>query len=785
MIDAPTSIPDTAPAVADSAEAPRPLPEWSRDRASWRRAAVKAAGIAATILALAFMVAIAITALVDATSGSAGTRDLLGASPSAVGTADLLRLWAAVFFTAHLVPYTGSSGLASVTVFGVGPLLLTGFVLVLSYRAGRALGLSAPVEASMGTRAGRAALLAVPYGLICLMVYIIARVLPGGETADGVVSPSLLALITPWVLVGAAGAFGGMTARPGLPAGGAVRAAVAGVYAVFVGLALLAVLGLVVSAIKLAIAPPSVGTASAPAILGGLVLAAVYAVNAVGLGWGDALGLTLFDQGAYALLVVAPLVGAVAGGLVVHRRARLLDRSAYVAAFAITSALLCLVATPIATGGALGVGTTVTSGGSPLIVLPVASLVAVAAVWGAAYVPLVNVPLWSRFAAAVTRVPGHTAVSGAAAGVSAAAGRAAAAAPLSSGSVVDEPPASRPLRPTVPRWAWMSLVAIVVVGTGLATTNAVLSSRYSPESTIEAFLAARAAHDNATLLAVTVFHAAGDGTMLTDRAALDRMDRLPQNRRSDIRDVRVVSLNTDGQRATADVSYTTGGVQKHLSLTLVQRSGTKHLGLYPTWQVQIEAPALTIVSSALHGAVFVDGSPIDVGGSGSSSVYVVPGYHEVHMAPGPVTLGDRQVIAAEGAEADPVRLQATLSPAGEKAARQALHDLYARCAAATVLEPDRCPNAVYNGGGQVANVQWTLTTDPASTATLELDPDDGLVTARGKWEMAVGYEYRYDCPGCDSPPPVEHENDHDGGSFVHRLMWNGSSFDVGPTAPDF
>jgi len=80
-------------------------------------------------------------------------------------------------------------------------------------------------------------------------------------------------------------------------------------------------------------------------------------------------------------------------------------------------------------------------------------------------------------------------------------------------------------------------------------------------------------------------------------------------------------------------------------------------------------------------------------------------------------------------------------PAGatDESAKAMVAKAFAQCAAAKVAEVADCPQQLGSGG--TSNVTWSMTGDPLSGATVNFDPDSGLITVHGNFHMSATYDW--------------------------------------------
>ncbi len=80
-------------------------------------------------------------------------------------------------------------------------------------------------------------------------------------------------------------------------------------------------------------------------------------------------------------------------------------------------------------------------------------------------------------------------------------------------------------------------------------------------------------------------------------------------------------------------------------------------------------------------------------------------------------------------------------PAGatDESAKAIVAKAFAQCAAAKVARVADCPQQL--GVGGTTNVRWSMTGDPLSGATVNFDPDSGLITVHGNFRMSATYDW--------------------------------------------
>ncbi len=104
--------------------------------------------------------------------------------------------------------------------------------------------------------------------------------------------------------------------------------------------------------------------------------------------------------------------------------------------------------------------------------------------------------------------------------------------------------------------------------------------------------------------------------------------------------------------------------------------------------------------------------------------------------------------------------------ATDQGAKDLVGKAFTQCAAARAAAQADCPQGL--AFPDVTNVSWSLTGDPLSTATVSFDPQTGLFTVRGTFNMTTQYYvqgYPYSRPSYNT-------------KYTAYLLWDGQALRV-------
>lgn len=263
-------------------------------------------------------------------------------------------------------------------------------------------------------------------------------------------------------------------------------------------------------------------------------------------------------------------------------------------------------------------------------------------------------------------------------------------------------------------WISLVLVAVAVLGVGgyLIWDNVTKSMRdEAVTATAQTYLQGISDGDVAMALG-TLAEQPADSTLLTNEVLATSVAAQP------ITNATVDAITTDGETATADVSYTIGDTEVAVTLDLVGDGRT-------SWHITDGLADLTLTSS---DALTINGAAVD-----QLSYPVLPGSYTAAPVTDLISLGDDTTVLIN----DPLGEGATISPAysvSEAGRETILSTLKAdidRCLASTESVMDGCPFGIDPGETEVkaGSVRFELTNDPWADFAAELDPT--TLTATG------------------------------------------------------
>lgn len=278
--------------------------------------------------------------------------------------------------------------------------------------------------------------------------------------------------------------------------------------------------------------------------------------------------------------------------------------------------------------------------------------------------------------------------------------------------------------------AAVALVALVaLVGGGIY-----LNGVYSPEGAARLYVSALASGDVAGAWSTLTVAAPGQ-TVSTSLIERDALAAALHSGHPAISAVSVGNAVVDGAEARVPVSYSLAGAARHESLSLVQ-SGARHLGLFPTWKVQLHPFVLTLTLASSAGALSIDGRPVAIATDKPQAIAVLPLNHRIQTAGTPMVQASSQDLSwlgLDGSGSQAVDLPVKLTPAGEASAKQSLKAAFDACAASTDRAPSGCPQS---SGALGDRIGWRLVGDPLADLTFS---QGAPPSASGHYLMVQSY----------------------------------------------
>jgi hypothetical protein len=292
----------------------------------------------------------------------------------------------------------------------------------------------------------------------------------------------------------------------------------------------------------------------------------------------------------------------------------------------------------------------------------------------------------------------------------------------------------------------VAVFLILVLGGGAFIANASLSSTYSPQRAVTAYLAAQSRGDVATMMANANFLKGDNGLdQLFNQDAVTAMLGVAENRAlSNVSVTSTESLDSSTSKVTVEMTWNGGG--RTQTYVVHKDTARVHDLFYYSWRADIAASSVSVTLPNQAGAISVDGISLP---SGTTSFSVIQGYHTVTMASTDLYDTFNQTVnAVEG--------NATLAVAGNfsadatSAAVSAVKDTFNGGTCDTKAYFD-CPNHKYTTeagydytilpmpGGDVRAVNWifTLASDPTAGMKLVVATTAEQVNASGSCAMKL------------------------------------------------
>ncbi|QZH62631.1 hypothetical protein K1X22_13610 [Mycolicibacterium farcinogenes] len=208
-----------------------------------------------------------------------------------------------------------------------------------------------------------------------------------------------------------------------------------------------------------------------------------------------------------------------------------------------------------------------------------------------------------------------------------------------------------------------------------------------------------------------------------------------------ITNIRILNANETGDMAQVHVVANFGDQTSDQTLMVKKQDGG--------WKLSGAAAKINLTASALTTnpvtgqplpalPVSLFGKPI----SGSSVVYVFPGWLELGSANKYLSVTAQRPVLLEGLVAQgvaiPAGLQVQLSDAGSEAAKKAVADAVAECAKSTQLSPPGCPQSVPNPMLVDGTAHWEAPADLSGLQYTFMSLDMGLrVMGTAEWKLTA------------------------------------------------
>jgi hypothetical protein len=719
-----------------------------------------------------------------------------------------LVIYGFVFFTAHLAPFNADISLFGSSIYGVGSLLITAAVVLFSYRSGGLIERRFPYSVSNGESVMRAAFIAVPYWVGCLLLFLVSSIhAQSSQFGNATLGPSAIGLFTPLLLVGGAAAIGARRQRGGPVSATsryAVRGAVLALFAIAIGM-LASVVGAILAALIGAAthssafssssststgASPTVSpTAAGPVFALLAVLVAIFYIpNGLAWLWGSALGFDLASVGW--LILVFAVIGALLGALTIQSRSDPTEQVSFAVTFGLASFVLTLISRP--TIGTWAVG------GNPWIVLLVGLVLGVGLAIVGPYAARTGLgqsalalPLMT---AALRRLP-LPGEGGAPLGASVGEhGGLSASIPDAGGpppgwSSPLSGPATAVLAPPMPaarvepmrihfgkRAKIVTAVGIVAI-VALVGVNIYLASATTAQAAASAYEQAVGNNDASAIWshlqvrepATLGFQQPQALPRLLSQNDLKAMLSLPQNAHQARTNIAAGNIIQTADNATVQVSFQQQGQSASETLTMVRDNSQHQFLFYPVWKVAV-VPGVVSVNLPARGArIAIDGTqlPPDAG-----AAYVLPGTHKVTLLPsGPFAATDTIAVVGSQAPAQVSFKNMQLTSEAKTAAATTVKNYFTSCLQ-TTNGFGSCPQRLNEY--VTSPIQWQLVGDPTTSLNVSVEPNSQSILATGHFLMTASFS--------SDAGPVHRVS---GGAYCLPVAWNGQSFEVQNTGFGF
>jgi hypothetical protein len=292
----------------------------------------------------------------------------------------------------------------------------------------------------------------------------------------------------------------------------------------------------------------------------------------------------------------------------------------------------------------------------------------------------------------------------------------------------------------------------------------------SPDAVAKRYVSDTGRNDPGSVWEDIEVSVAGASTQhLTGQSDLKAMMALSENHNPARSAIATTRTDTNGSSSTVTVTWKEGS-QTQTETLLLHRSASDRFLFFPDWRIVMVPATLSFGLPAPDTKVTIDGSPVAASG-GAVTVAVFPGTHKVAASASSLFDADIQSVNASGYSTQ-VKFNLTLTSAASAAIRKSLGDFFAKCATATVANPDGCPQSSFESG---SGFTWTMIGDPAASLALSIDRAN-KVHAIGHYLMLYTFNGTY-------PSGVRHRVE--GGPYEAVMDWTGSSMNIGTVSRAF
>lgn len=286
-----------------------------------------------------------------------------------------------------------------------------------------------------------------------------------------------------------------------------------------------------------------------------------------------------------------------------------------------------------------------------------------------------------------------------------------------------------PAGPVGTRRTWLLVGALTLVAClGTSGLGVVQWAFFRPQAAIDGYFAALADRDSDAALGYLTDQGSGADTKLLAQLLRGKGYQPPT-------DVKISSLERDGDSATATVAYRLGDARETTTLTL-RREDETTAGLFHGWRLS-GAPTQLNAAIADPG-VRLNGVELPVATEGPPVVLLPGGYSATGPSSALSETPSATVLVGPGETAAVLQLAPVLKPAAIEAVEARVRAWLDECAKQTVAAPPGCPFRYY--GGSIQKITWKILeypklavelTGPASAQVSTPTETQGRVEASG------------------------------------------------------
>ncbi|RAO28868.1 hypothetical protein ONO86_05904 [Micromonospora noduli] len=286
-----------------------------------------------------------------------------------------------------------------------------------------------------------------------------------------------------------------------------------------------------------------------------------------------------------------------------------------------------------------------------------------------------------------------------------------------------------PAGPVGTRRTWLLVGALTLVAClGTSGLGVVQWAFFRPQAAIDGYFAALADRDSDAALGYLTDQGSGADTKLLAQLLRGKGYQPPT-------DVKISSLERDGDSATATVAYRLGDARETTALTL-RREDETTAGLFHGWRLSGGPTQLN--AAIADPGVRLNGVELPVATEGPPVVLLPGGYSATGPSSALSETPSATVLVGPGETAAVLQLAPVLKLAAIEAVEARVRAWLDECAKQTVAAPPGCPFRYY--GGSIQKITWKILeypklavelTGPASAQVSTPTETQGRVEASG------------------------------------------------------